>query len=88
MILEEFISNYKGAIFVTSPHTDKTLYSTDLNNAIGWVFGNESSGISDALLAKIENTVTIPMPGNAESLNVAMAATVCLFEMVRQREYQ
>lgn len=88
VILEDFISEYRGKLLATSPHTDNTLYRTDLNSAIGWVFGNEGSGISDKLLAKIENKVAIPMPGNSESLNVAMAATVCLFEMLRQREYQ
>ena len=49
------------------------------------MFGNEGAGVSDALVARADARILIPMPGHAESLNVAMAATVCLFERVRQR---
>lgn len=86
--LNDFINKYQGSLLATTPHTDQTIYTMNLKTQIGWVFGNEGSGISATLLAKIKNKVSIPMPGNVESLNVAMAATVCLFEMVRQREYQ
>ncbi|MBP5639326.1 MAG: RNA methyltransferase [Victivallales bacterium] len=47
----------------------------------GLVIGNEANGISDTSLG---TPVTIPMPGKAESLNVAQAATVFLFEAVRR----
>ena len=40
--------------------------------------GNESNGISDALLPLITNKITIPKYGNAESLNVAMATGILL----------
>jgi len=52
----------------------------DLNNG-GLVIGNEATGISMPALGK---PVSIPMPGDAESLNVAQAATVFLFEAVRR----
>ena len=52
----------------------------DLRNA-GLVIGNEANGISDTTLG---TPVTIPMPGHAESLNVAQATTVFLFEAVRR----
>lgn len=48
----------------------------------GLVIGNEANGISDTALGE---PVTIPMPGNAESLNVAQATTVFLFEAVRRK---
>lgn len=48
----------------------------------GLVIGNEANGISDTSLG---TPVTIPMPGNAESLNVAQATTVFLFEAVRRK---
>lgn len=47
------------------------------------VVGNEARGLDDA--AAIDQWVTIPHAGPAESLNVAMAATVLLFEVARQR---
>jgi TrmH family RNA methyltransferase len=49
------------------------------------VLGNEANGISDALAARCSAAVSIPIPGGAESLNVAMAATILLFEAVRRR---
>ncbi|HEX9116696.1 MAG TPA: RNA methyltransferase [Anaerolineae bacterium] len=49
------------------------------------VMSSETAGISPAALAAGRGKVAIPMPGAAESLNVAMAATVLLFEIERQR---
>jgi len=49
------------------------------------VLGNEAHGLSDEVLAELDDEVTIPMSGVAESLNVAMAATVLLSEAARQR---
>lgn len=44
-----------------------------------WVFGNEAQGMSDDEMAACDALVMIPMSGNAESLNVASAAAMCLF---------
>lgn len=44
-----------------------------------WVFGNEAQGMSDAEMAACDALVMIPMSGQAESLNVASAAAMCLF---------
>lgn len=49
------------------------------------VVGNEAGGLSDASVAACDGKVTIPLAGRAESLNVAMAATVLCFEVARQR---
>jgi len=48
-----------------------------------WVFGNEARGLSPATQAVFEHSVTIPLIGEAESLNVAAAAAVCLFTTAR-----
>ncbi|MDR2752881.1 MAG: RNA methyltransferase, partial [Oscillospiraceae bacterium] len=47
------------------------------------VIGNEGIGLSDEAIAACDSRVTIPMPGRAESLNAAAAATILLWEMVR-----
>jgi RNA methyltransferase, TrmH family len=47
------------------------------------LMGNEQKGLSPALKALTEENVTIPMPGGAESLNVAMATTLLLYEVMR-----
>ena len=61
------------------------LYGLDLRHPCAWLFGNEGSGVSPELAAAADMCVRIPMPGGMESLNIAQAATVCLFEQVRQR---
>lgn len=64
----------------------QSLYQLDLTQPAVWIFGSEGQGVSEAL-AKAANThVIIPQtPGPVESLNVAAAAAVCLYEQYRQR---
>jgi TrmH family RNA methyltransferase len=50
------------------------------------VLGNEARGIPHDLDSSLDGWVTVPMQGPAESLNVAMAATVVCFEAARQRD--
>ena len=74
-------------VIATSPHVSDNLYTINLISPVAWVFGNEGAGISDMLFSKIKYKVSIPIHIDTESLNVAMAATVCLFEQQRQRYY-
>ena len=59
--------------------------SVPLGRESAIVVGNEAHGLDAALMDHLDGTVTIPMAGAAESLNVAMAATVLCFEAARQR---
>lgn len=45
-----------------------------------WLFGNEARGLSDEQLAAAERVIQVPLYGHAESMNLAMAASVCLYE--------
>ena len=45
-----------------------------------WVFGNEAHGLADDLLELVDRAVTVPIYGRAESMNLATAASVCLYE--------
>ena len=49
-----------------------------------WVLGHEGQGVASDVLARCALTVRIPQPGGEESLNVAAAAAVCLYESARQ----
>jgi tRNA(Leu) C34 or U34 (ribose-2'-O)-methylase TrmL len=49
------------------------------------VLGNEAHGLPPGVAEDVDEAVTIPMTGRAESLNVAMAGTVLCFEALRQR---
>lgn len=87
--LATYLPQYDGQILATALSSLKhfSLYDNnlDLIPPTAWLFGNEGQGVSPDYLALAHATVKIPMLGATESLNVAMAATVCLFEQMRQR---
>jgi TrmH family RNA methyltransferase len=58
---------------------------TDLRRPVALVLGSEAHGLPVAVATRVDEAVTIPMAGPAESLNVAMAGTVLCFEALRQR---
>ena len=66
-------------------HDGEPLYDIDLTAPLAWLFGNEGGGVAPQLEAQAAKRVTIPLHCASESLNVAAAAAVCLFEMRRQR---
>ncbi len=74
-----------GFIIVTgSLDTDNTPATVDfVYNKTVICLGNEAHGVSDALVALGVTKVKIPMPGKAESLNVAIAGSVLLYEAIR-----
>lgn len=63
------------------------LFEIDLQDPVAFVFGNEAWGLPPDVAALAETSVRVPIQGGAESLNLAAAATICLFEWGRrQRE--
>lgn len=60
-------------------------FKADLAGPVAILIGNEGAGLPDEIKKLADEVVSIPMPGKAESLNAAMAATVILYEAVRQR---
>ncbi|UHA76068.1 RNA methyltransferase [Paenibacillus sp. 481] len=71
----------------TSLQATSSCYEYDFRQATWLVVGNEGQGVSPAVQALVDEAVIIPMQGQAESLNVAMATTVLLYEAMRQRLY-
>lgn len=63
----------------------ESCYELDMSGDTWLVIGNEGAGVSADIQQAAGAFVRIPMPGRAESLNAAMAATVLLFEAARQR---
>ena len=63
------------------------LYKTDLSKKMAYILGNEANGVSEELQVAAETRLFIPMEGMAESMNVAMAAGIILFEGLRQRKF-
>lgn len=83
----DFVRSAKRAgyqLLVTSLAGADNLYTADLSGRLAFVMGNEANGVSETLLQAADKRVFIPMVGRAESLNVAMAAGVVLFECLRR----
>jgi 23S rRNA (guanosine2251-2'-O)-methyltransferase len=69
----------------TDERAPQPLYLANLPEAIAWVLGAEGEGMRRLTREKCDLLVRIPMAGTVGSLNVSVAAGVCLFESVRQR---
>jgi TrmH family RNA methyltransferase len=83
--LAGFMADYEGTTAVTCLDGATSLFAAPLAGPIAWVFGSEGQGVRAELIEAAALRIRIPMPGAVESLNVAAAAAVCLFEMVRRR---
>lgn len=70
--------------FASTPRTTATpLKDCDFSSACAVLVGNEANGLSDEVIAKCDETVTIPMEGRAESLNASVAAAILMYEIKR-----
>jgi TrmH family RNA methyltransferase len=72
-------------LVATSSHGGADLSRAELPLPCAWVLGHEGQGVSATLLARCALQLRIPQPGGEESLNVAAAAAVCLYESARCR---
>lgn len=88
--LEDVLPNVRAHdidIVSTGLQTDRTCYDEEFNKGMWIVVGNEGHGVSERVAPYVDRQMIIPMVGQAESLNVAMATTVILYEALRQRNY-
>jgi RNA methyltransferase, TrmH family len=69
----------------TTPDTDQLVWDTDLARPTVVLMGAEDTGLSEDWLRDADARVRLPMAGQADSLNVAVATAVVLYEAVRQR---
>ena len=72
-------------MLATSSHAARLIHEAPLPWPCAWVLGHEGQGVSAALMQRCTESLRIPQPGGEESLNVASAAAVCLYESARQR---
>lgn len=70
----------------TSDTAEQSLYDLDLNRPLALVLGAEGKGMRQLTAKSCDQLVRIPMQGAVESLNVSVAAGVCLYEALRQRK--
>ncbi|HSD41035.1 MAG TPA: RNA methyltransferase [Burkholderiales bacterium] len=83
--LTEVAAGHRGTVATTDVQSGIAVFEADLRGPVAWIFGSEGSGVSRELAGAASLRVRIPMPGRLESLNVAAAAAICLFEQVRQQ---
>lgn len=80
----DYLNSKNIALYAADVHAQMSIYESDFKKPVAIAFGNEAHGVSGAVLKRAKG-LKIPIMGKAESLNVAMAASVCLYEVVRQR---
>lgn len=87
----ELVAALRGAglqVLATTLDGSTPLPSVDLNLPTAWLLGSEAHGLAPDVAAAADSRVTIPMRGSAESLNVAAAAAICLYESAQAQSGQ
>ncbi|WP_326538978.1 23S rRNA (guanosine(2251)-2'-O)-methyltransferase RlmB [Pseudorhodoferax sp.] len=79
------IKDHGLRVIGTSDDAERTLYDLDLTGPVALVLGAEGKGMRQLTRTSCDELVRIPMAGAVESLNVSVAAAVCLYEALRQR---
>ena len=80
-----FLKENRIALAAASPHAKQEYTEADLTVPLAIAVGTEQYGLSENWMKKADIAVRIPMFGAADSLNVASATTLLLYETVRQR---
>ncbi len=80
-----WMGEYGIRVVGTADDADEGLYEADLSGPLALVLGGEEKGMAAGIARLCDTVVSIPMTGTVESLNVSVAAGVCLYEAVRQR---
>ena len=70
-------------VLATTVNGELSLDDVELAGPTAWLFGAESHGLAPQLARQADNRVAIPMSGGAQSLNVAAAAAICLYQSAR-----
>jgi TrmH family RNA methyltransferase len=81
----DLLARLRVPLALTDSHGAQPIEEADLSGPLAWIFGNEGAGVSSVWREADHLRITIPQPGGMESLNVAAAAAICLFEQGRQR---
>jgi RNA methyltransferase, TrmH family len=81
----KFLQEKKFKIIAATPHTDRNYWSEDFTTPTAILLGEEHAGLSKEWLEAATTRVTIPMSGLVDSLNVATAGALLLYEALRQR---
>jgi len=82
--LSEALAGFKGRLVCAATSGGAAPDAVDLRGPVGWIFGSEGQGVSIGVARLALLSVSVPLAPGAESLNVAAAAAVLLYERARQ----
>jgi len=86
--LRKWLANHAISIVAATPGTPLMHWELDFSRPTALFMGSESDGLSTYWLEYADHRIRLPMEGRADSLNVAAATAVCLYEARRQRHQQ
>ncbi len=88
MDVVEFLGKFGGVslAMVPSQLAATSIMNTNLSGPVAILIGSEGAGLAPSVIAAASQLVTIPMPGETESLNAAVCAAIAMYEMRRQRD--
>jgi tRNA G18 (ribose-2'-O)-methylase SpoU len=72
-------------VYLADMQGDTLYWDADFRGPTGLLIGGEAHGVSEQAKKLASRTIYLPMPGDAESLNAAVAGSVIAFEVLRQR---
>lgn len=81
----DWLAAYDVSRVGTSDAAEASLYEADLTQPLAFVMGREEDGLSKPVAERCDTIVSVPMLGSVSSLNVSVAAGICLYEALRQR---
>lgn len=84
----EWLKAHNITVLAATPHAERLYTEVDLTQPLAIAVGTEQLGLSKRWMEQATTQVRIPMCGVADSLNVAMATTLLLYEALRQRQQQ
>ena len=79
------LAAWRVPLLATSSHDGDALHRASLPWPCAWAFGHEGQGLAPSIVGRCSARLRIVQPGGEESLNVAAAAAICLYETARQR---
>lgn len=83
----QWLKENRITVLAATPSAEKSFHEVNLLGPIAIAVGAEQIGLSEKWMGAADLQVKIPMQGKADSLNVAMASTLLMYEVLRQREY-
>ena len=84
-VIADFLEDQEVETIISTPDSDRIFWDAKMDEGLALVMGSEKDGVSPFWLEEKNRTARIPQMGSADSLNLATATTVFLYEVLRQR---